>query len=413
MRKAFWRNLGYPPPPDMTQAALLCYNKQISAPRDMRYPCAYEGEYMKKKNQDANICTIGGQAVMEGVMMKAPTGIALAVRRGDGSIATEYTPQENKARKGTFLGWPIVRGVVTFIDSLTTGMRTITRSAELYGEEITEEPSRFEQWLSKVTGRPVDKIVVDIAVVLAVILAVGLFFMLPTFLSGLLLRGYQGAPIWKSVTEGFVRLAIFLGYLFAISRMKETKRLFMYHGAEHKTIACYEHGAELTPENAMKYSRLHPRCGTNYLFLVMAISILFFAMVGFNANFWLRLCTRILFLPVVAGISYEVLRFGGRSESLLARIVRAPGMALQHITTVEPDEGMLEVAITAFQIALDPASYQAKQAEEEAAKEATKAQADPEEDAAQSAAEQAIKPEEDETAEAESVSRALGDAEAV
>ena len=369
---------------------------------------------MKKQNEEAKICSIGGQAVMEGVMMKAPTGIALAVRRADGSIATEYTPQENKAKKGTFLGWPIVRGVVIFIDSLTTGMRTITRSAELYGEEITEEPSKFEKWLSRVTGRPVDKIVVDIAVVLAVLLAVGLFFMLPTFLSGLILRGYQGATIWKSITEGFVRLAIFLGYLFAISRLKETKRLFMYHGAEHKTIACYEHGAELTPESAIQYSRLHPRCGTNYLFLVMAISILFFAVVGFNANFWLRLFSRILFLPVVAGISYEALRFGGRSESLLARIVRAPGMALQHITTVEPDEEMLEVAITAFKIALDPKAYQEqKQAEEDAVKESAQAEANSAEGAEQPAAEQAAQAEDNRATESESVGRTLGKAETV
>ncbi|HWR23576.1 MAG TPA: DUF1385 domain-containing protein [Feifaniaceae bacterium] len=366
-----------------------------------------------KKQQEANVCTIGGQAVMEGVMMKAPAGIALAVRRADNSIAAEYTAQENKAKKGTFLGWPIVRGVVTFIDSLTTGMRTITRSAELYGEEIEEEPSKFEKWLSRVTGRPVDKIVVDIAVVLAVLLAVGLFFMLPTFLSGLLLRGYEGATIWKSLTEGFVRLAIFLAYLFAISRMKETKRLFMYHGAEHKTIACYEHGAELTPENAMKYSRLHPRCGTNYMFLVMAISILFFAAVGFNANFWLRLGTRLLLLPVVAGISYEALRFGGRSESLLARIVRAPGMALQHITTAEPDEGMLEVAITAFKIALDPAYLEQKRAEEEAAKEAEAKEADSGEEPEQAAAERAEQPEDNGTAEPEPADRPLGEAEAV
>ena len=368
---------------------------------------------MKKQNEQSTICTIGGQAVMEGVMMKAPTGIALAVRRADGSIATEYNAQENKAKKGTFLGWPIVRGVVTFVDSLTTGMRTITRSAELYGEDFEEEPSKFEKWLSKVTGRSVDKIVVDIAVVLAILLSVGLFFMLPTFLSGLVLRGYQGATIWKSITEGVVRLLIFLGYLFGISRMKETKRLFMYHGAEHKTIACYEHGAELTPENAMKHSRLHPRCGTNYLFLVMAISILFFAMVGFNANFWLRLFSRILFLPVVAGISYEVLRFGGKSESLLARIVRAPGMALQHITTVEPDEGMLEVAITAFRIALDPLAYQEKQRLEAEAQEAARATESASEAQGEPAAEQAENEVQDNAADTEPVGHTVGEAGAV
>lgn len=309
---------------------------------------------MKKEKQQGRVCSVGGQAVMEGVMMKAPAGIALAVRRGDGSISTEYTPYESKSRKGTFFGYPVVRGVVTFVESLSLGMRTITRSAELIGEEITEEPSKFEKWLARITGKSVDKIAISIAVTLAIALAVGLFFMLPTFLSGLLLSGFEGRTIWKSLVEGFVRLGVFLGYLVAIGWMKDVKRLFMYHGAEHKVISCYEHEAELTPENAVHYSRLHPRCGTNYLFLVMAVSILFFAVVGFNSNFWLRLGSRLLFLPVVAGLSYEVLRYGGKSNSLLARIVRAPGMGLQHITTREPDESMLEVAISAFNLAMNP-----------------------------------------------------------
>ncbi len=309
---------------------------------------------MKKEKQQGKICSVGGQAVMEGVMMKSPTGIALAVRRADGSISTEYTPYESKSRKGTFLGLPIVRGVVTFVESLSLGMRTITRSAELIGEEITEEPSKFEKWLSEKTGKSVDKIAIAIAVMLAIALSVGLFFMLPTFLSGLLVNGVDGRTVWKSLVEGFVRLGVFLGYLVAIGWMKDVKRLFAYHGAEHKVISCYEHEAELTPENAVHYSRLHPRCGTNYMFLVMAVSILFFAMVGFNANFWLRLGSRLLFLPVVAGLSYEVLRFGGKSESLLARIVRAPGMGLQRITTREPDLSMLEVAIAAFHLAMNP-----------------------------------------------------------
>lgn len=309
---------------------------------------------MKKQDQAKKVCAIGGQAVMEGVMMKAPSGIAMAVRRADGAIATEYTPQESKVKKGTPSNWPIVRGVITFVDSLVTGMRTITRSAELYGEETVEEPSKFEKWLSEKTGKSVDKIIIGVAVLLAIALAVGIFFMLPTFISGLLLQGSTASPAWKALVEGLVRLAIFFAYLMAIGLMKDARRLFMYHGAEHKVIACYEHEAELTPENAKQYPRLHPRCGTNYLFLVMAVSILFFAAVGYNANFWLRLGTRLVFLPVVAGISYEVLRFGAKSDTVLSRIVRAPGMALQRITTREPDESMLEIAIIAFNMALTP-----------------------------------------------------------
>ena len=324
-----------------------------------------------KKNAEttAKVCSIGGQAVMEGVMMKSPAGIALAVRRGEGQIATEYQPYETKSKKGTFYAWPIVRGVVAFVESLTLGMKTITRSAEMMGEDIQEEPSKFELWLAEKTGKSVEKIVVAVAVVLAIGLAVGLFFLLPTLISGLLLRGSAAASIWKSLVEGLVRLCIFLGYIIAIGCMKDVKRLFMYHGAEHKTIACYEAGLPLTVENARGCTRFHPRCGTNYLFLVMAVSILFFAVVGWNANLWLRMVTRILFLPLVAGLSYEVLRFGARSENLISRIVRTPGLALQRITTKEPEDEMLEVAIAAFQLALDPAAAQAE-APQEAAREA-------------------------------------------
>ncbi len=320
----------------------------------------------KSTDRKRTVCNIGGQAVMEGVMMKSPEGMAMAVRRADGSIVTEFTPEKSKVKKGSFLGLPIVRGVVSFVESLTVGMKTITRSAELAGEDILEEPSKFELWLSEKTGKSVDKIVVAVAVVLAILMAVGMFFLLPTFISGLLLGGSSAASIWKSLTEGLVRLCIFLVYIIAIGRMKEINRLFMYHGAEHKTIACFEADLPLTPENAAGQPRLHPRCGTNYLFLVMGISILFFAAVGWNANLWLRMLTRILLLPVVAGISYEALRFGARSDSLLARIIRAPGMALQKITTKEPDEGMLEVAIAAFQLARGPQGQQAAVKETEA-----------------------------------------------
>lgn len=305
------------------------------------------------QNQEKKICSIGGQAVMEGVMMKAPKGIAMAVRKADGSIVTEYKPYESKAKKGTFYGWPIVRGIVSFVESLVLGMKTITASAELYGEEEVEEPSKFETWLSEKTGKPVEKIMIGFAVVLAIVLAVGIFFVLPQLISSWILHQSQMATIWKSVIEGVVRLLIFIGYIAAISLMKDVRRVFMYHGAEHKTIACYEHSAELTPENAKQYSRLHPRCGTNYLFLVMAISILFFAMIGWNANFFVRLLTRIIFIPIVAGISYEVLKLAAKSDNLLARIVRAPGLGLQRLTTKEPDEGMLEVAITAFERAME------------------------------------------------------------
>ena len=332
------------------------------------------------------VCTVGGQAVMEGVMMKSPTGIAMAVRKPDGTIATQYKPQKSRAQKGTFLGLPIVRGVVAFVESLSVGMGTLTESAKLIGEEIDEEPTKFEKWLAEKLGKSVESVIMGFAMILAVCLAVGLFFVLPTLISSLLLGASEVASVWKSLTEGLVRLLIFLGYILLCSRVKDVRRVFMYHGAEHKTIACYEAEEPLTPENAMKHSRLHPRCGTNYLFLVMAVSILFFAVVGWNANFFVRLATRLVFLPVVAGLSYEVLRFAAKHDNLLTRIIRAPGMGLQYITTKEPTPDMIEVAITAFELAMDPEGFAAKQAEKTeiaAAETVVKpAKAEPEEAAA-------------------------------
>lgn len=329
----------------------------------------------------AKVCSIGGQAVMEGVMMKSPTGVAMAVRRADGTIATSYDNWTTRAKKGTFLGLPIIRGVVTFIESLSTGMTTLTESAKLAGEDIDEEPTRFEKWLSEKLGKSVESVVVGIAVLLAVVLSVGLFFLLPLGISSLIFGGLADvAGVWKSLTEGLIRLIIFIGYIMLCASIKDVKRTFMYHGAEHKTIACYEAEEELTPDNAMKHSRLHPRCGTNYLFLVMAISILFFAAIGWNASFALRLVMRIAFLPIVAGLSYEVLRFAAKYDNAFTRIIRAPGMALQRITTKEPTEDMLEVAITAFNLALDP-NYNNKQADAAAAE--TNAEAEEKAEAAQ------------------------------
>ncbi len=297
-------------------------------------------------------CSVGGQAVMEGVMMKAPGGIAMAVRDAKGRIILDYKEYQTKAQKGTFYGLPIVRGVVAFVESLTIGMNTLTRSAELIGDPIDEEPTKFEKWLSEKLGKSVEKVVMGLAVILAVALSVGLFFLLPQFISSLIFRGSAAASATKCLVEGLVRLCIFIGYIFFCASVKDIKRVFMYHGAEHKTIACYEADDPLTPENAMKHSRLHPRCGTNYLFLVMAVSIVFFAVVGWNESLWLRLLSRIVFLPLVAGLSYEVLKLAAKYENIFTKIIRAPGMALQYITTKEPTADMLEVAIASFNLAM-------------------------------------------------------------
>ena len=293
---------------------------------------------------------------MEGVMMKSPTGVALAVRRADGTIATRYDNWTTKAQKGTFWGLPIIRGVVTFIESLTTGMNTLTESAKLAGEDIEEEPTKFEKWLSEKLGKSVESIVIGIAVILAVALSVGLFFMLPLGISSLIFgKAASVAGVWKSLTEGLVRLIIFIGYIAFCSSIKDVKRTFMYHGAEHKTIACYEAEEELTPENAAKHSRLHPRCGTSFLFVVVAISILLFALVSAvfpTSNMLVRMLIRLALLPFVVSISYECNRFVGRHDNALTRALSAPGMWFQHFTTNEPDDSMLEVAIEALKLVI-------------------------------------------------------------
>ncbi len=310
-------------------------------------------------------CSVGGQAVLEGVMMRTPTGgIALAVRKADGSIVTEFTKAETRAKKGTFLGLPIVRGVVAFVESLVTGMKVTTHSAELYGVEETEEPSKFEKWLGKKLGKSAMDVAILAAVVLAVVLAVGLFVFLPSLVTQLIPWKDATHNIWKSLTEGIVRLIIFLLYISSISMMKDVRRLYMYHGAEHKTIACYEHEATVTPENAMRFSRLHPRCGTNYLFLVMAVSILFFALLPYTESFFLRFLTRLICIPLVAGISYEVLKLAAASDAWWARVIRAPGMGLQYLTTREPEKEMLEVAIAAFDLAIQSTEPQTERSDE-------------------------------------------------
>ncbi len=300
-------------------------------------------------------CSVGGQAVLEGVMMKTPEGgVALAVRRSDGSIVREFRYMRTKAVKGSFYGLPIVRGVVSFVETLVGGMRITTRSAEIYGDGVDEEPDKFERWLSEKLGKSAMDVTIGVAVVLAAVLAVGLFVFLPSLVTQLIPWGESAHSVWKSLAEGVVRLLIFLLYITCIGFMKDIGRLYQYHGAEHKVIACYEHEAEMTPESAMRFTRLHPRCGTNYLFLVMAISILFFALLPYSENFFLRLLTRLVFIPLVAGISYEVLKAAAASDGWLARAVRAPGLALQYLTTREPDVDMLEVALAAFQLAMDP-----------------------------------------------------------
>lgn len=299
---------------------------------------------------------IGGQAVMEGVMMRSPDKMALAVRRSaDKKIETSVQDIVPPAKKNKFYGWPFVRGVVAFISSLSTGMSTITRSAQMMGEEeVLEEPSKFEKWLSKVTGRKIDDIVIACAVVMAIVLSVGLFVVLPSLVGSGLTLLLPNQALLVNLMEGVVRVLIFLAYIIAVSRMKEIRRVFMYHGAEHKTVHCYEHEEELTVENCMKYPIMHPRCGTAFLLIVMLLSILVNSVAGvfgLDNNFFTRIVLRILLIPVVTGISYEVLQYLGKHDTPVTRVLRWPGMQLQRLTALEPDPDMLEVAIVSMKLA--------------------------------------------------------------
>ena len=296
---------------------------------------------------------IGGQAVIEGVMMKNKDQYAVAVRKPDQTIETKVEIYESLGERIPFFRIPIVRGVVNFIESLVIGMKTLTYSASFYEEdEETQEDSQAE----KTAKKGGEGILMFFSVMISVILAVGLFILLPAWISEYIRRGIDNNVV-VALLEGVIRLAIFLLYVFAISQMKDIKRVFMYHGAEHKTINCLEAGVPLTPENVMKFSRFHKRCGTSFLFLVMIISILFFMVINVDSAV-LRIVLRLLLVPAIAGVSYEVLRLAGKNDSLIIKIISAPGLWVQRMTTREPELDMLEVAIASVEGVLDWRAYQ-------------------------------------------------------
>ena len=288
---------------------------------------------------------IGGQAVLEGIMMMNKDKYAIAVRKPDKEIAVSLQKTESIASKHKICGWPFIRGIFSFINSLTLGLKTITLSADMLGIEDDEEPSKFEAWLYKKFGDKTEKIIMDIAVVIAIILAVGLFMLLPMFISNLLKNIIKSHTV-MALLEGLIRIAIFVGYIKLISLMDDINRTFMYHGAEHKCINCVELGKELTVDNVMASSKEHKRCGTSFIIIVMIISILFFMVIRID-NLAMRALSRILLIPVIAGVSYEFLRIAGRSESPIINILSRPGMWMQGLTTKEPTPDMCEVAIAA------------------------------------------------------------------
>ena len=297
---------------------------------------------------------IGGQAVMEGVMMKAPDAIAISVRRPNGTIVTKRSTYVPMSKKHPWMGWPIIRGVVNFVTMLSAGMNVLQESTEMLGV-LEEEPTKFEKWLAKKLGKGIDKIVMGMAIVLAVILSVGLFFMIPEGVArGLKALLPDPSMNWLiNLLSGIVRILILIGYILFCCRVPDVRRTFEYHGAEHKTVYCNENGLPLTPENAQQFTTLHPRCGTSFLLIVFVISIVTFTLVGYQgSNYFLRLGSRLLLLPFVAGVSYEVLKGLAHADNKLVRILRWPGMQMQRLTTKEPTAEMLEVAIVSMNVAL-------------------------------------------------------------
>ena len=305
----------------------------------------------KKQEGTAFRTSIGGQALMEGILMRGPERTAVVVRTAEG-LVTKVDPTDSPAKKHPFLGWPLIRGTVSFVTSLVTGMKALQYSASLLpGEEQEESKSALDRWLDQKLGTEKgESAAIALSLVLGVVLALGLFLLLPSFLASLL-APVLGTGLVRNLVEGLIRMVIFLLYLYLVTLIKDIRRMWMYHGAEHKTIFCYESGLELTVENCRTQSRLHPRCGTSFLFLVMLVSILVFSFVHVEGAL-ARAGLKLLLLPVVVGISYEIIRYAGRHDNWLSRALSAPGKALQRLTTKEPEDDMLEVAIAALKLVL-------------------------------------------------------------
>ena len=301
----------------------------------------------QKKTETGFRTSIGGQALIEGILMRGPQKQAIAIRRPDGGIEVKEEELTLIKDKHPILGWPFIRGVVTFLDSMVKGVKALTYSAEFLPEDEQEQPSKLDLWIEKKFGsEAAEKFVIGVAVFLGICLSVGLFILLPTIIAGAF-SGIIASYFVRNLVEGLIRIVIFLAYLWLCTQMKDVKRLFAYHGAEHKTIFCYEHMKELTVENVRPESRFHPRCGTSFLFVVIIISILVFAVVRWS-NVWVRMILRIALLPVVVGISYEINRWVGRHDNALSSALSWPGKQLQRLTTNEPDDSMIECAIEAL-----------------------------------------------------------------
>ncbi len=308
------------------------------------------------KSKECKITSIGGSALIEGIMMRGPKRTTIAVRTGENEIYTEDINVKTLASKGKFFRLPIIRGITGIIDSMTLSYKALAVSADKAleaGEIEEEEPSKFEKWLTEKLGDNLMKVIMVIATVLGVLLAVGLFFFLPSLLYDLLaliFPAIKDIVVVKSVFEGVLKIVLFMGYIILCARMEEMRRVFMYHGAEHNTIFCYEANEELTVENVKKQSRFHPRCGTSFLVITLLVGILvglFIPAAPFGVSI-LRPVFKLLLLPLMVGIGYEAIKFCGKHDNKFTRFLAKPGIWAQHITTKEPDDKMIEVAIKAM-----------------------------------------------------------------
>ena len=320
---------------------------------------------MQKKTNEKFKTAIGGQALIEGIMMRGPEKDAIVVRK-DGQLHVEVKDRKVRSKK-SIANWPLIRGAVNFLSAQVCGVKALMRSADLSGELEEESPSKLDIWLEKHIGKKgFEKLIIGVGVALGLGLSIALFFLLPMLVSSLL-DGVITNLILLNLVEGAVRLTIFVAYMLLVSRMKEMRRVFAYHGAEHKTIRCYEAGLPLTVENVREQTRLHPRCGTSFLLVVMIISILVFSVASTvllhlipQLNFirgqfiykLIMVAFKLLLLPVVVAISYEINRWAGRHDNWLTKIMTAPGMWFQHFTTCEPDDTMIEVGIASLEAVL-------------------------------------------------------------
>ena len=315
---------------------------------------------MAEENKSCAFRTsIGGQALIEGVMMRGPEKQAIVVRDQEGNLVEKVEGLKFIKDRYPILGLPLVRGTVNFLAAMVNGVKALMYSADFYPDEEVSQPSKFELWLEKhLSSKKLEQAIVALAVVLGVGLSVFLFMVLPTFITGGILYFFPGFPMWgRNLVEGLLKIAIFLLYLIFCSKQKDIYRVFQYHGAEHKTIFCYEAGLPLTVENVRIQPRHHPRCGTSFLFVVIFVSVIFSSIV-FGiwpiTNVWLRTLVHLLLLPLIVGVTYEFNRWVGRhaQDGGLAKVLTAPGMWLQNFTTNEPDDGMMEVAIRSLELVL-------------------------------------------------------------